>query len=397
MGQTLIAHGHDVSWIGHPEVLNRSLPEGFIIHSLGEQLEHEELGVLHEGRDRRGLAAFKFLWEGVLIPLAQQSFHQVCTHLEDIQPDICVVDQQTLAGALACRSLNLPWVTTATTSAALIDALAPLPLVKTWLDDRLLQLQNHLQQPPLPEGEMIDLSPHGVIVFSSRKLSESLDLPAPYVSDLSLAQRLSSSEPPPKRSLFFPSHFKFVGPALHGQRAQISFPWDRLRADHTKIFFSLGTVNAHLGERLYHKLVEALGSLEGLQVIAAAPPALFPALPDHFIVRERVPQLEVLKVVDLVICHGGHNTTCEALAHGIPLLILPIKDDQSIIAEQVKAVGAGLRAHFNRIKVPKLRALTLKLLSDDSYRRSAQLIKQEFTREDGSLGAARVVEELIDK
>ena len=288
-------------------------------------------------------------------------------------------------------------MTTATTSAALIDALAPLPQVKSWLDERLLRLQSHLKQPPLPEGEQIDLSPHGVIVFSSRRLSESLDLPISHMPDPSLKKMPVSSTPPTGHSVFFPSHFKFVGPALQGQRAQISFPWARLRADHTKVFFSLGTVNAHRGERLYHKLVEALGSIEGLQVIAAAPPELFPPLPDHFIVSERVPQLEVLKVVDVVICHGGHNTTCEALAHGIPLLILPIKDDQSIIAEQVKAVGAGLRSHFNRIKAPKLRALTLTLLNDDSYRRAAQHIKREFDREDGSLGAARVIEELIDK
>jgi UDP:flavonoid glycosyltransferase YjiC (YdhE family) len=47
-----------------------------------------------------------------------------------------------------------------------------------------------------------------------------------------------------------------------------------------------------------------------------------------------------------VVCHGGHNTVCEAVAHGVPLVVTPIRDDQPIIARQVADAGAGIRLHF---------------------------------------------------
>ncbi len=43
--------------------------------------------------------------------------------------------------------------------------------------------------------------------------------------------------------------------------------------------------------------------------------------------------------------HGGHSTTMRALAHGVPLLILPTNplSDQPMIAKVVEAAGVGRR------------------------------------------------------
>ena len=43
------------------------------------------------------------------------------------------------------------------------------------------------------------------------------------------------------------------------------------------------------------------------------------------------------------VTHGGHNTVCEALAHGLPLVVAPIRDDQPTVAAQVVQAGAGVR------------------------------------------------------
>lgn len=60
-------------------------------------------------------------------------------------------------------------------------------------------------------------------------------------------------------------------------------------------------------------------------------------------VRGWVPHAELLPTADLVIGHGGHSTTMKTLAHGIPLLILPINPtaDQRLIGEVVHAAGLG--------------------------------------------------------
>jgi UDP:flavonoid glycosyltransferase YjiC (YdhE family) len=45
---------------------------------------------------------------------------------------------------------------------------------------------------------------------------------------------------------------------------------------------------------------------------------------------------------DLVVTHGGLGTTLRALAHGRPLLLLPLGRDQHFNAARVEALGAGL-------------------------------------------------------
>jgi UDP-glucoronosyl and UDP-glucosyl transferase len=44
-----------------------------------------------------------------------------------------------------------------------------------------------------------------------------------------------------------------------------------------------------------------------------------------------------------VITHGGLGTTLRALAHGVPLLVLPLGRDQAFNAARVAELGAGLR------------------------------------------------------
>ena len=51
---------------------------------------------------------------------------------------------------------------------------------------------------------------------------------------------------------------------------------------------------------------------------------------------------EVMRSCDLVVTHGGLGTTLRALAHGRPLLLLPLGRDQRFNAARVEELGAGL-------------------------------------------------------
>lgn len=51
----------------------------------------------------------------------------------------------------------------------------------------------------------------------------------------------------------------------------------------------------------------------------------------------------LLPTCDLVVTHGGLGTTLRALAHGRPLLVLPLGRDQHFNAARVEALGAGLQ------------------------------------------------------
>ena len=51
----------------------------------------------------------------------------------------------------------------------------------------------------------------------------------------------------------------------------------------------------------------------------------------------------LMRDCDLVVTHGGLGTTLRALAHGRPLVVLPLGRDQHFNARRVEALGAGLQ------------------------------------------------------
>ena len=366
LGQRLLQQGHEVAWVGYQESLRRSLPLSYRICPLNQAKGDETTELGHHGdQERRGFAALYHLWESIFIPLARESYSHILNCLSQEQPDLCIVDQQMLGGAMACQSLAIPYLTSATTSAALIQVLDGLPQVNTWHEQLLenLWLEHGLEHVLKSEPERLDLSPLGTLAFSSRELTLSIT---------------------PEQSL--PQNVHFVGPALEGERTHIDFPWSRLNKQQAKLFVSMGTVNAQRAAPLYAKLIEALSHCD-LQVIAAAPIEYFSQAPSHWIVQERVPQLQILAHVNAVFCHGGHNTTVEALAYGRPLLIAPIRDDQPVIAEQVKAVGAGLRTHFTRSKPRQIYQKVEKILNcthikDSAIEVSKTLIYSDLSYQD---------------
>ncbi|MEB4613736.1 glycosyltransferase [Leucobacter sp. M11] len=81
---------------------------------------------------------------------------------------------------------------------------------------------------------------------------------------------------------------------------------------------------------------------------------------------------EILPTVDLVIGHGGHSTTLKTLAHGIPLLILPINpiSDQRIIGRTVQAAGLG-RTLPKSTHEPRLAETVAGMLADGNLRERA--------------------------
>jgi MGT family glycosyltransferase len=118
-------------------------------------------------------------------------------------------------------------------------------------------------------------------------------------------------------------------------------------------------------------------------------------LPPNFIVQRFVPQLALLKKVDAVIFHGGHNTFCETLLHGLPAVVAPIKDDQPVIAEQLVRSGAGLRVHFDRVKPIDLRTAAERVVNEPDYRASAQRLQKIMEAHGGAAAAIELLEAQI--
>jgi len=363
VGHLLAERGHDVAWTGHASKLRPLLAHGDELIPLEEKISADQLDELAEKSNSvRGLEAMKFLWEDVLVPLGRAMCPGVEQAIRNFSPDVLVSDQQALAGGIAARKLGVPWATFTTSAAGLIEM--PLPLVWSWVLEQLAELQREAGLESVVERP--DISPQLMVVFTSTALVGEDD---------------------------FPDHYQFVGPSIAARSQDTPFPWDELR-EGCRVLVSLGTVNPKRGMRFYRALVEALAQ-EPLQVILSAPQELLPELPDNFLVRDYLPQLELLPRVHAVLCHAGQNTVSESLSHALPLVVTPIKDDQGFIASQVVDSGAGLRVRFGRIRAPEIREAVRRVLDEPSFREAAGRIKDSFDAAGGEARAADLLEELL--
>ena len=367
VGQELADRGHQVAWAAHAETAGPLLPPGVRLIPVEANFGGATLAqVLHRWRGLRGAAAFRSLWVDLLIPLAVSMVPGVTAAVDEFTPDVLVVDQQAVAGALVARQRSLPWATSATTSAELTDQFAIMPKLGAWARQLLADFQR---------------------VFA---VTSPVDLR--FSDQLVLAFTTKMLVGP---GLHFPPHYVFVGPAIGVRTGAPEFPWDWLTADRQHVLVSLGTLNREVGRRFFATAVQAAAPLaDRLQMILVAPPDLVDPPPDHVLVREFLPQLDLLPHLHAVVSHAGHNTVCETLAHGVPLVVAPIRDDQPVIAGQVVDAKAGVRVHFGRVGATELRNAITTVLDDPSYRAAARRVQTSFANAGGAAAAADHLEKL---
>ncbi|MFI6366136.1 glycosyltransferase [Nocardia sp. NPDC050630] len=367
VGGELARRDHEVAWVGHTEALRTLLPGNTRIFSVANDFSADRL---HSFGDQwlrlKGSEELKFFWEEFLVPLGHAMLPAVTAAIDAFAPDVIVSDQQALGGAVAARRSGVPWATSAVTSSELVRPLAAMPKVEDWVTECMAGFQRaHGIADP------VDLrwSDQLVLIYSTAALIGPLD--------------------------GVPAHYVFPGPVLTARPQTTPFPWSWLDPERRRVLVSLGTLNTDVGGRFFRTLLDAVAQEgERLQLIVVASPASIGPTPPHVLVRESVPQLSLLSRIDAVVCHGGHNTTCEALSYGLPLVVAPIRDDQPIVAQQVADAGAGIRVKFNRVRSAELREAVLAVLDEPSYRHAARRVQASFAAAGGTVTAADHLEKM---
>jgi UDP:flavonoid glycosyltransferase YjiC (YdhE family) len=156
--------------------------------------------------------------------------------------------------------------------------------------------------------------------------------------------------------------------------------WLERLDDKPTIYLTMGTIwNRDLN--LFNELIEALRD-EAVTLIVTVgrqnDPAALGDQPDNVVVHQYVPQGFLLPRCDAVVTHGGAGTTLGALAHGLPLLLVPQGADQYANADKVVAAGAGVRLLRHEVSIPAIRQSMRCLLDDPTYRRAAKRIQAEI-------------------
>jgi MGT family glycosyltransferase len=348
--------GHAVLWSGAPSVIRPLAGPEAVVDPCPEFRPRPAV----PRTARHGYAAVQYLWENVLIPLADTCVDSVTGTARRFHADVVVADMQALAGPLAAVRLGLPWATSATTSASLRDSFINTPKIRHWRDGLVAGLIDRhcgtVPHRPLPRD--LEMSPDLVIAFTTTALT----------GDITTAPQI-----------------RFVGPALCERAQEPPFPTELLDG-RPLVVTALGTLNGAVGGRFLTVCAEACLSLGDRVQAAIADPTgvLHGASPPDVITRPHLPMLPLLRRASVVICHAGHNTVCESLAHGVPLIVAPVRDDQPVVASQVTEAGAGIRVRFGQAGADTIRRAVLSLLDEPDFAASARAIKESF----GSAGSA---------
>ena len=107
------------------------------------------------------------------------------------------------------------------------------------------------------------------------------------------------------------------------------------------------------------RLIEVLARSPHRFIVSKGPQHDELELADNMWGEEFLPQPAILPLVDLVVTHGGNNTTTECLHAGKPMVVLPLFWDQMDNAQRIAETGLGVRLPpyaFARGRAARLRS-----------------------------------------
>ena len=159
------------------------------------------------------------------------------------------------------------------------------------------------------------------------------------------------------------------------------------------VYLSLGSLGSADVE-LMRRLVEVLAETPHRYIVSKGPRAGEIDLPDTMWGEARLPQTSIIPLVDLVITHGGNNTTTEALHFGKPMIVLPLFWDQYDNAQRMHELGLGVRLDTYAFEDHELREAVDALLGDAALRDRMAAAGSAILGRDGTARAADLIEAL---
>ncbi|MDY6874276.1 MAG: glycosyltransferase [Chloroflexota bacterium] len=93
--------------------------------------------------------------------------------------------------------------------------------------------------------------------------------------------------------------------------------------------------------------------------------------------KQRYQIRTITRQCDLAICHAGHDTVTAVLMAGKPLFMLPMQQEQMLLARNVEQLGAGISGYQDEDSVAFHKKLQ-RLVNDPTYARAAQNFSAKY-------------------
>lgn len=398
--QKLLELGHEVRYACHPQMEETfknagvDLIEGFewgdTISYVSKLVNDNKLTWQRKLKKERNISPALFHLDRL-----EEGIEDVLELLKTWQPDVCVFDTLFFPGKIAAEVLNIPYATSCTYSIPLESRdLLPRNLGLS-SNQKRMGLGNWLMKKVLDynDSKNIDFLNEVRSKYNLGKTDYFFDNRSPYLYLLYTTDIWEF-----KISDLIPQAF-YIGPSLSSKRGDEpeDFPWEWIEGESPIIYFSMGTVFGN--KKLVSKMIKA--SIGAPWKVVASISGNYDVndwknVPENVLLRNYVPQPELLKKVDIVITHGGNGTMNEALSCGIPLIVIPQMMDQFDNAQKALEFGAGLRLNQWLVTSGKLKKAILKIQEDGSFRKNAQKIRDHFAQCDAALVGSKLILKLAE-
>ena len=102
--------------------------------------------------------------------------------------------------------------------------------------------------------------------------------------------------------------------------------------------------------------------------------------------------MALLERAAVAITHAGMNTALECLTYGVPMVAIPITNDQPGVAARIAWTGTGEIVPLNKLTAARLQTALKLVLTEPSYRENALRLKQSIAISGGVSRAADIIE-----
>ena len=173
--------------------------------------------------------------------------------------------------------------------------------------------------------------------------------------------------------------------------------WLQALPDGPVVYLTLGTIfNLESGD-LFERALAGLRELPGSVVVTVGrelDPQILGPQPPNVLVRQYIPQSLVLPHCDLVVSHAGSGSVSGALTHGLPMVLLPMGADQPLNAARAQQLGVAEVLDAIDATSAAVREAAATVMADPTYRRNAELIRDEIAALPGPERALALLEQL---
>jgi MGT family glycosyltransferase len=160
-----------------------------------------------------------------------------------------------------------------------------------------------------------------------------------------------------------------------------------------RVLLSFSTTVMDGQPELIQRAVDAIADdgLDATLMLGPAGDASVLRLPEGLEVIRWADHDALLSTCGAVVTHGGLGTTLRALAHGVPLVLLPLGRDQGFNAVRVSELGAGIRLDA-RATAAAIRHAVEDVLSDPRYAATAAELAARIAADEPDARAAQALE-----